>query len=130
MLLIKGFVKTVAWNLHLFNKFGSYLYNMDHSTYNLTTNESKVFKFEMLCQCVLSTLIATTLFLQTLLYQDKFPSIEIFESVFNTGAILTFLVSFYVYFTKRSQIVELFNMILHFERKLLHGILLTIFLLI
>lgn len=122
MLLTKGLIKIVAVNLCLFNKLSSYLYRMDTSTYKLIANESKRFKFEMICQCIVAALMSVIMMLQLVYFRTKFHKVEDFEGIFNIGGIIAFLFSFYVFFTKRAQIVELFNMVVRFERKLLNGI--------
>ncbi len=121
MLFAKGLSRLILINLRIFNTFGSYLFKIDPVSYELSFQSSTIFKFKMFLKCTISTILSAIMAIQLIQHRTKFHNVDIFEGIFNSVAIQAFLASFYVYFKRRGQVVELFNSLVNFEQNLMNG---------
>lgn len=121
MLLTKEFAKLFVVNLKLLNATSPYFYHIDPTSHKLSTNDSKYSKFFMHLRYALLCFMVFIMLRQIILYRSIFQNPEIFEGTLFCAAKITFLLTFYVYCSKRDQVVELFNAVVQFEHNLQTG---------
>ncbi len=121
MLFTEGLIKLFVVNLRLFNFLGSYLYQIDPVTYKLKFNNSKKLKVELLRKCAIAVSMYTLVSLQLITFGNVVPSVQLYEGIFFVALAFGYVGTMYDYYSKRTQVVELFNLLVHLERQLLQG---------
>ncbi len=118
MLFTKGLIKLFVLNLRLFNVFGSYLYKINPATYKLKFNNSKSLKFELLFKSAIALSMYTVVAVQLIAFRDIVPSVQLYEGIFFISLTLGYLGSLYEYYSRSTQVVELFNSLVQLEQQL------------
>ncbi len=121
MLLTNGLIKLFVLNLRLFNCIGSYLYNIDPVTYKLKFNNSKRLKIELLSKCAVAVAIYGTVVMQLIAFRGKVPSVQLYEGIFFVALAFVYFGTLSVYYTRNTEVVELFNSLVQLEQQLIQG---------
>ncbi len=121
MLFTKGLIKLIVVNLRIYNFFGSYLYSIDPNTFKLKFNNTKSLKIELLCKSTVALFLYAMVSAQLLAFQGSFQDIELYEGIFLVTLHSGYVVTLYVYYSRHTQVLELFNSLVSFERQLLRG---------
>jgi hypothetical protein len=116
MLFSKGLVKIIRFHLQYLNFFSPYMYDIDPISYQLKFVAAKRVKCEMWARWIVFLLVTITLMFQTATYGSNFSSAARFDALLHIAAYQTWVIIFYVHYTKHDQTVELFNQLVKFEK--------------
>ncbi len=121
MLFTKGLIKLLSINLRYLNIFSTYFYQIDPTSFKLSFRNTKSVNRKLIARCVVLLITLIVMKCQLVFYRNSFPSVTVYESLLYIAAIQGMLAMSYVHYTKGAQIVELYNMLIEFERRLING---------
>ncbi len=120
MLFTHNLLRFIRLTVKTLNIFGTYPYSM-----NFDTNKLSFSKHNGLIRQNLKhigfLIFSLVGLIQLIHYKSKFPQGVFFESIVFTVTVPAQVILVDVYLRKSYKVVELFNLIVTFERKLLHG---------
>ncbi len=85
----------------------------------LKFNNSKKLKVEVLCKGIVATLMYALVFVQLIAFGEIVPSVQLYEGIFFIGLTIGYVGTMYDYYSKSTQVVELFNLLVQLEQQLL-----------
>lgn len=121
MLFKQNLLKLIVLHIQFVNKYGPHFYKIDPLTYKLSFQSTAGIKLEMFTKCLIVCCIGIATKLQLLLFRKNFPTAMVYEGILYIVATHSFVAITYVYYSRGSQVVELFNLLTTFEKKLING---------
>lgn len=120
MIFSQNLIKLIRLNLSALHLLGPYPYKIDKDTCKLDFDKTNGLKKETLLIYLL-LFISLIAIVQLSSLRDTFPAGIIYEGILYATLPLAMAVMVWAYFQKHSGVVELFNLLVTFERRFNHG---------
>ncbi len=120
MLITHNLLRFIRLNVKTLHFIGTFPFSMNYDTNKLSFSEENGLFRQNLKHFGFLVFFCIS-FCQLIYYKSKFPGGVFFESIVFTFTVPAQVTLVDVYYRKSERVVELFNLILNFERKMIGG---------